>query len=406
MRRSFRKTLSNRDDRDILLARSWNRFQKFGRLYHHAKRVVNRTETRPPRLEQQNASKSAVWSRYGVLTGHTFDPIISSMRVLAAATSLALVMLGSAPHAQDALNPDALYRLGPDSLEQEGVPKGDIRGPFTLPSAAYPGTQHTYWVYVPAQYTPAEPAGLMVFNDGQAFKNPTGNIRAHNVLDNLIYRREIPVMIAVFINPGRRPDQPEPTPQNWGDRDTNRPAEYNSLDDRYARVIVDELLPALAKDYTFSPDPERRGIGGASSGAIAAFTVAWERPNQFRRVLSIVGSFVNLRGGHAYPDLVLQSEKKPLRVFLQDGRNDNRALSNAGEYDQNRDWFYQNVRLADALTKKGYDVTYAWGMNRHGQAMGGAILPEMMRWLWRDHPVSTDPRNTVERSPNGAAPAK
>ena len=134
--------------------------------------------------------------------------------------------------------------------------------------------------------------------------------------------------------------------------------------------------------------------------------VAWERPNQFRRVLSIVGSFVNLRGGHAYPDLVLQSEKKPLRVFLQDGRNDNRALSNAGEYDQNRDWFYQNVRLADALTKKGYDVTYAWGMNRHGQAMGGAILPEMMRWLWRDHPVSTDPRNTVERSPNGAAPAK
>ena len=161
-----------------------------------------------------------------------FDTIISSMRVLAAATSLTLVMLGSAPAAQDAPNPDTLYRLGPDSLEQEGVPKGDIRGPFTLPSAVYPGTQHTYWVYVPAQYTPAEPASLMVFNDGQAFKNPTGNIRAHNVLDNLIHRREIPVMIGVFINPGRRPDQPEPTPQNWGDRDTNRPTEYNSLDDR------------------------------------------------------------------------------------------------------------------------------------------------------------------------------
>ena len=240
----------------------------------------------------------------------------------------------------------------------------------------------------------------MVFNDGQAFKNPTGNIRAHNVLDNLIHRREIPVMIAVFINPGRRPDQPEPTPQNWGDRDTNRPTEYNSLDDRYARVIVDELLPALAKDYNISNDPERRGIGGASSGAIAAFTVAWERPNHFRKVLSIVGSFVNLRGGHAYPDLVLKSEKKPMRVFLQDGRNDNRAISRDGSYDQTRDWFYQNVRLADALTKKGYDVNYTWGMNRHGQAMGGAILPEMMRWLWRDHPVSTDPRDTVERSMN------
>ena len=142
------------------------------------------------------------------------------------------------------------------------------------------------------------------------------------------------------------------------------------------------------------------GIGGASSGAIAAFTVAWERPSHFRKVLSIVGSFVNLRGGHAYPDLVLKSEKKPLRVFLQDGRNDNRAISRDGSYDQTRDWFYQNVRLADALTKKGYDVNYTWGMNRHGQAMGGAILPEMMRWLWRDHPVSSDPRDTVERSMN------
>ena len=308
-----------------------------------------------------------------------------------------------AQDAPPAPNPDTFYKLGPDSIEQEGVPKGEIRGPFTLPSAAYPGTQHTYWVYVPAQYSRAEPASLMIFNDGQAFKNPTGNIRAHNVLDNLIYRREIPVMIAVFINPGRTPEQPEPTPQNWGDKDTNRPTEYNTLDDRYARVIVDELLPALGKDYNISPDPERRGIGGASSGAIAAFTVAWQRPNHFRKVLSMVGSFVNLRGGHVYPDLVLQSEKKPIRVFLQDGRNDNRAVSASGNYDQTRDWFYQNVRLADALTKKGYDVNYAWGMNRHGQAMGGAILPEMMRWLWRDHPVSIDPRDMTERSLRGAA---
>jgi enterochelin esterase family protein len=333
----------------------------------------------------------------------TSRPTFRRSRSAAIATAVATacgVILADAVFAQDAQapNPDAFYQLGPDSLEQAGVPKGEIRGPFTLPSAAYPGTQHTYWVYVPAQYRAAEPASLMVFNDGQAFKNPTGNIRAHNVLDNLIYRREIPVMLAVFINPGRRPDQPEPTPQNWGDRDTNRPTEYNTLDDRYARVIVDELLPALAKDYNLSPDPDRRGIGGASSGAIAAFTVAWERPNAFRKVLSIVGSFVNLRGGHAYADVVLKSEKKPLRVFLQDGRNDNRAIARDGTYDQTRDWFYQNVRLMEALTKKGYDVNYTWGMNRHGQAMGGAILPEMMRWLWRDQPVSTDPRDTVERS--------
>jgi enterochelin esterase family protein len=302
--------------------------------------------------------------------------------------------------AQDASapNPDTFYKLGPDSIEQDGVPKGDIRGPFTLPSSAYPGTQHTYWVYVPAQYSPSEPASLMIFNDGQAFKNATGNIRAHNVLDNLIYRREIPVMIAVFINPGRTPEQPEPTPQNWGDKDTNRPTEYNTLDDRYARVVVDELMPTVTRDFNISKDPERRGIGGASSGAIAAFTVAWERPDAFRKVLSIVGSFTNIRGGHVYPELVLKSEKKPIRVFLQDGRNDNRALSADGKYDQTRDWFYQNVRLMEALSKKGYEVNYAWGMNRHGQAMGGAILPEMMRWLWRDQPVSTDPHDMTERS--------
>ena len=206
-------------------------------------------------------------------------------------------------------------------------------------------------------------------------------------------------MIAVFINPGRRPDQPEPTPRDWGDRNTNRPTEYNSLDDRYPRVIVDELLPVLYKEYNIAKDPERHGIGGASSGAIAAFTVAWERPNQFRKVLSIVGSFTNLRGGHVYPEIVRKSEKKPIRIFLQDGRNDNRGQGrNGGSYDETRDWFYQNVRLMKALTAKGYEVNYAWGMNRHGQKMGGAIMPEMMRWLWRDQPVSVDPKDMVERS--------
>ena len=296
-------------------------------------------------------------------------------------------------------NTDSHYQLGPDSFPREGVAKGEVRGPFTLPSDAYPGTQHTYWVYVPAQYDPAVPASLMIFNDGQAFKNMEGDARAPNVLDNLIDRREIPVMLAVFINPGRRPDQPEPTPQEWGDRTTNRPTEYNTLDDKYARVIVDELMPVLNKEYNISKDPERRGIGGASSGAIAAFTVAWERPNEFRKVLSIVGSFTNIRGGHAYSSIVRKSEKKPIRIFLQDGRNDNRGIRD-GKYDETRDWFLQNVRLMQALTEKGYDVNYTWGIGRHGQKQGGAILPEMMRWLWRDHPVSVDVNDMVERSFN------
>ncbi|HWC97648.1 MAG TPA: alpha/beta hydrolase-fold protein, partial [Candidatus Sulfopaludibacter sp.] len=211
------------------------------------------------------------------------------------------------------------YRLGPDSMPQEGVPKGEIRGPFTLPSKVYPGTQHTFWVYVPAQYDRAVPASLMVFQDGQAFKQPDGDLRAQNVMDNLIYRREIPVMIGVFINPGRTPEQPEPNAQEWGDRTTNRPAEYNTPDDKYARVIVDELMPALYKDYNISKDPEQHGIGGSSSGAIAAFSVAWERPNEFRKVLSNVGSFVDIRGGYVYPERVLATDRKPIRVFLCDG---------------------------------------------------------------------------------------
>jgi enterochelin esterase family protein len=298
---------------------------------------------------------------------------------------------------------DLHYKLASDAVPQEGVPKGEIRGPYTLPSEAYPGTQHTYWIYVPAQYDPAVPASLMIFQDGQAFMNPDGDMRAQVVMDNLIYRREIPIMIGVFINPGRRPDQPEPNPKDWGDRTTNRGTEYNTLDDKYARVIVDELLPVLYKEYNISKDPERHGIGGSSSGAIAAFTVAWERPNHFRKVLSNVGSFTNIRGGHQWPDIVRKSEKKPLRVFLVDGRNDNRGQRGDGSYDQTRDWFYQNVRLQQALTEKGYDVNYSWGINRHGQKMLQTVLPEMMRWLWRDHGVSTDVNDMVERS--FAAPA-
>jgi enterochelin esterase family protein len=306
--------------------------------------------------------------------------------------------MGTTAFAQQGL--DSLYKLGPDSLEQEGVPRGKIEGPFTLPCKVYPGTSHTYWVYVPAQYDKAKPASLMIFNDGQAFKDEKGNIRAQNVVDNLIYRREIPVMFCVFINPGRMPEQPEPSPKDWGDRSTNRPAEYNTPDDKYAKIICDELLPALQKEYNISKDPEQRGIGGASSGAIAAFMVAWERPDEFRKVISIVGSFVNLRGGHVYPERVAAADKKPIRAFFQDGRNDNRGQSKGG-YDPKRDWFLQNVRLVEAMTKKGYDVNYTWGIGLHGTKQGGAILPDMMRWLWRDHPVSTDVKDSVGRSFQG-----
>jgi enterochelin esterase family protein len=314
--------------------------------------------------------------------------------------AVACLLVASAARAQ---SPDAFYKVGPDSLEQDGVPRGKIVGPITLPCQVYPGTAHTYWVYIPAQYDPKTPAALMVWNDGQAFKNEKGDLRAQNVMDNLIHRREIPVMLGVFINPGKRPDQPEANPKEWGDRTTNRPAEYNTPDDKYARIICDELLPDLQKTYSISKDPEMRGIGGASSGAIAAFMVAWERPNEFRKVVSLIGSFTDLRGGHVYPERVLAAEKKPIRVVFQDGRNDNRALGKDGKYNEKLDWFKQNVRLVEALTKKGYDVSYTWGIGAHSPRHGGAILPDMMRWVWRDNGVPTDPRDMVERGLRGEA---
>jgi enterochelin esterase-like enzyme len=288
---------------------------------------------------------------------------------------------------------DAFYKKGPDSQKQEGVPEGKFIGPLYLPSQVYPDVTHTYFVYVPAQYDAKTPTAVMIFNDGQAMMAEPGDVQGHRVLDNLIYRREIPVMLGVFINPGRKPGQPEPTPKSWGDGTTMRADEYNPPNDKYARVIVDELMPALKKDYNIAPQPELHGIMGSSSGGCAAFAVAWFRPNDFRKVITFVGSYTNLRGEHIYPELVAESEKKPIRIFMQDGRNDNRRPD-----DLTRDWFYQNVRLKDALEKKGYEVNYVWGIGNHGQKQGGAIFPEMMRWLWRDHPVSSDPKDAVERS--------
>lgn len=317
-------------------------------------------------------------------------PTCASAALLAIAVSLA----SAAPI-------DEVYKLGPDSMPQPGVPQGTVTPWAKLPSEAYPGTLHDYCVYVPAQYDARRPTALMVFQDGQAFLRPTGDYRVPTVFDNLIHRREMPVTIAVFINPGRKPEQPEASASDWGDRSSNRPQEYNALDDKYARVIVDELLPVLKKQYTLSDRPEDRAIGGASSGAIAAFTVAWHRPDQFHKVLSTIGSFVNLRGGHVYPDLIRAAERKPIRIFLQDGANDNRGIRPQAQnatYNAERDWYAQNRKMVAALTEKGYDVNYVWGVGSHSNKHGGAILPEMLRWLWRDHPRPDDPNDPSTRT--------
>jgi len=304
---------------------------------------------------------------------------------------------------------DDVYKLGADSQPQPGVPEGKVIGPLTLESkVAYPGTTRNYWVYVPAQYDGKTPARLMVFQDGHFFVNKEGEYRVPVVFDNLIYRREMPVTIAVFINPGHAPDQQEANAKEWGDRTNNRRVEYNALNDTYSKLIVDELLPALKKQYNISDNPDDRGIGGASSGAICAFTVAWQRPDQFRKVISTIGSFTNIMGGHEYPDIVRRSEKKPLRVYLQDGLNDNRGLRGRGSdrrYDPKWDWHTQNRKMVEALTEKGYDVNYCWGIGTHSNKQGGAIMPEMLRWLWRDYPRPDDPNDDSNRKLFGPAGA-
>jgi predicted alpha/beta superfamily hydrolase len=293
-----------------------------------------------------------------------------------------------------------VYLLGPDSEAHPGVPQGKVTDWEQLPSHAYPGTLHDFCVYVPAQYNSAAAASLMIFQDGQAWVRPTGDIRAPFVFDNLIYRREIPVTIVVFINPGRTAEQPVATSQEWGDRSSNRPQEYNAVDDKYARVIVDELMPLLNQRYNISKNPDDHAIGGASSGAIAAFGVAWNRPEQFHKVLSTIGSFTNIRGGDAYPDIIRGAERKPIRIYLLDGVNDNRGVrKDAPEpaYDSRRDWHLQNIRMLDALTARGYDVNFCWGIGPHSQNMAGAMLPEMLRWLWRDYPRADDPFDKANR---------
>jgi enterochelin esterase family protein len=266
---------------------------------------------------------------------------------------------------------DDQYKLGPDSEVQKGVPQGKVTQmpPFTT-SKVYPGTTRDWWIYVPAQYDAAKPAHVMVFCDGGGFVKPDGQLRAPVVFDNLIAKGEVPVTIGIFINPGAFP------PANAKEKPrSNRSFEYDSLGDAHAKFLIDEILPEVAKSYNLSPNPDHRAICGNSSGAICAFTVAWERPDAFRRVVSHIGSFTNIRGGHVYPALIRKMEKKPLKVFLQEGSND---LDN-----QFGNWPLANQDMAASLKYAGYDYKFVMGEGTHNMKHGGSILPDTLRWIWK-----------------------
>ena len=262
------------------------------------------------------------------------------------------------------------YPVPPEAVEQEGVPKGTLDGPHQFESTIFPGTVREYWIYVPAKYDAEKPACLMVVQDGL---NKAKGWRLPTVLDNLIHSGDVPVQLGVFVSPGVVPAADDESQPRF-----NRSFEYDGMGDRYARFLIEELLPEVAKKYSFSDDPNDRCIAGSSSGAICAFTAAWERPDAFRRVFSTVGTYVGLRGGNEYPTLIRKTEPKPLRIFLQDGSNDLDIYAGS--------WFNANLTMLSALQFAGYDVEHVWGEGEHNNKHGAAVIADGLKWLWRNYP--------------------
>jgi sugar lactone lactonase YvrE/enterochelin esterase-like enzyme len=265
------------------------------------------------------------------------------------------------------------YTLGPDSQVTPGVPRGKVTQHKWATSKIYPGAERDYWIYVPAQYKPEKPACLMVFQDGGGYQNEKGAWRVPVVFDNLIHKGELPVTIGVFINPGVLPARSGEELARY-----NRSYEYDSLGDRYARFLLEEILPEVGRQFNISENPDDRALAGSSSGGICAFTAAWNRPDSFHRVLSFIGSYTNLRGGELYPSLIRKTEPKPLRVFLQDGNKDLNIFAG--------NWYIGNQDMASALEYAGYESKFVVGTEAHNGKHGSAILPDALRWLWKDYP--------------------
>lgn len=262
---------------------------------------------------------------------------------------------------------DVRYVHGPDSVVQDQVPAGQSMSFQWKTSRVYPGTSRTVWIHVPAAYDPADPAGLMVFQDGWWYLDPQGEVRAGIVLDNLVHRGDIAVTIGVFIDPGVLDDPEQPK---------NRNTEYDAFDDRYVTFLLDEILPQVTARYRVSEDPDRWGICGGSSGGNCAFTAAWLRPDRFRRVVGCLPSFAQMPGGNPYPELIPGVARKPLRIFLQAGHRD--LYWNEPEWN----WLAENLRIAAALAEAGYDFRLALGDGGHNPNHGGVLLPDALRWLW------------------------
>ena len=262
-------------------------------------------------------------------------------------------------------------KLGPDSMVNPRIDKGQVIDFVFASSKVFPGTSRKIHLYIPAQYDAKKETAVMVFQDGHTYVNPNGDFRVTTVFDNLIAVGDMPPVIGIFIDPGHK--GAEKSESSW--KNNNRSIEYDTLSADYATFLIDEILPLVGKDYNLTKDPELRAICGTSSGGICAWTVAWERPDAFRKVASSIGSFTNIRGGDAYPGMIRKTEKKPIRGFFQEGNND---LDN-----EHVNWPLGNMAMEAALKFKGYDHKYIWGHGAHSGKQMGAIFPDAMRWLWR-----------------------
>ncbi|MEO6316968.1 MAG: SMP-30/gluconolactonase/LRE family protein [Chitinophagaceae bacterium] len=271
--------------------------------------------------------------------------------------------------------PAIKYTIDSASVPHAGIPKGELLK-FTFDkSKIFPGTTRDYWIYIPAGYTPDKPACVYINQDGIQWKAPT-------VFDNLIFNKEMPVTIGVFVTPGKLPAA------NGAAQDRfNRSFEYDGLGGAYGKFLLTELLPEVEKQKTgdgrairLSKSGNDRAIGGSSSGAVCAFTAAWEYPGEFSRVFSAIGTYVGLRGADRYPTLIRKYEPKPIRVFLQDGANDLNIYGG--------DWFKANEMMERALGFSGYEVSHVWGEEGHNGNQGTALFPQAMRWLWKGWPAT------------------
>ncbi len=262
-----------------------------------------------------------------------------------------------------------------DSERQPDVPKGKVTR-HEMRSQIFKGTLRQYYVYVPAQYDGKSPAAVMVFQDGHAYVSESGDFKTPLVFDHLIAKKEMPVTIGIFINPGLHVEKFNGR-QTWGTHKnkSNRSFEYDSLGGKYAEFLEKEILPVVAKKYKLTNTPDQRAICGMSSGGICAFTAAWERPDLFRKVISHIGSFTNIRGGHVYPALIRKEPIRPLRIYLQDGKND---LDNA-----HGNWWLSNLQMKRALAYRKYQYRWAPTNGGHSGKDGGRRFPNALRWLWQ-----------------------